>query len=180
MRFIAGCVLAFVLTCGVAQCDRSRPLTRPSKQQVIADLQKGAKADFEQRLKNARELARQRGRSNMSEKDRQGAISAFKNLFYNSLYIRYHCMMTEWTEDVEKFATQVKQCFDERAAAHQKFFQLSENIRAFDNQTLLRCELVSRLFEAEIEFPRFDFLQDDNVFLFDAAKLNECLFKPVR
>ena len=60
-------------------------------------------------------------------------------------------------------------------AEFQRFYGLSDYVAVIGRERLAKCEMQSRLFDAEIEFPPYDFLKRNGIFLFDFAKYNACV-----
>jgi hypothetical protein len=110
-----------------------------------------------------------------TQKDYEIAVTGTKMLVYNKAYIYYSCIMSlgpsgNFTNE------QLSRCVEEKMRPVKRWFGLGANYASvIGDQRSVRCEMRTRMFEAELEFPPYDFLKDKEVALYDVAKMNECL-----
>ncbi len=108
------------------------------------------------------------------------ATDGIRMLFYNKAYNQYFCFSTLLVQPG-------KTADDALACAYARNIELAKHVKIVsDYEALIKskaakatqCFLKSRLFDAEIEFPPFDFLRTsdgkDNT-LYDYKALNLCL-----
>lgn len=105
----------------------------------------------------------------VSEEQRREGTDGLKMAEYNKAYGTYVCWKTTNTED------SFQACTKKFMAEFQRFFGLSDYAVVIGRVRLAKCEMQSRLFDAEIEFPPYDFLKGNGIFLFDLAKYNACV-----
>lgn len=108
-----------------------------------------------------------------SPREREMAIMGVKNLLYYKSYSLYECIIKFRSDDAA-----LKACEARVISAIAKQFGLAEYADVVSNKNSRLCEMKSRLFEKEIEFPPFDFLAGAQ--LYDIEKLNECILASSR
>jgi hypothetical protein len=112
------------------------------------------------------------GRPMPSEKEKSDALDGVKLLTYNQAYSGYSCF--------KQFGLGEKLDECNRTAAEElvRFMGLSRYDRLTTGRQSAICEMKSRLFVAEAEFPPYDFLKGAQLFNF--KQLNECLLENAR
>jgi len=158
----------------------------PSQQDTALDLKKEATAIIERNIRAEFEHTMKEvfwpKMANASEEDKKLGLKSTKWLFYNKAYAYYRCGTTDarGSSDVKLIEREFVRCFEDHAAQFKKTLKLVDYAPAIDLHTQIQCEMRSRLFEAELEFPAFDFLQGDGVYLLDYKKWNDCLLGAAR
>ncbi len=119
---------------------------------------------------------------NATEQERDSVINLGKFTFYNMMYHRYECAtITPLASDLEETKQRIAKCIREKSVEAVKFNKLfREYADTIGSENIERCGLVSRLSEAEKEFPPFDYLTASSSQLFDFSKMNECLLSGVK
>jgi hypothetical protein len=143
------------------------------KQVLRAEMERDSQKEFEEMKKEAWKRSKDQ---NPSVEVRNMADNFMKMIFYNRKYNEYLCVTTTLTGDTEVFA----QCINGRSAQIAKFIKMADYIPSLDPPKANRCEVLSRMFEAEFEFPPFDYLKGERINLFDFEKFNECLMRALR
>ena len=115
--------------------------------------------------------------------DMERVIDAIKSLYYNDAYSLYICMKVAAAETApsgdESIQTK-RNCYEKRNSAQRntvKILMQYTSLFTRNKEKAKQCELKSRLFDAEIEFPPFDFLKqsDGRDNLYDYSVMNQCL-----
>jgi len=108
-------------------------------------------------------------------------LEFFQFAYYNKAYAYYRCGKTARpSADADIVEPEFVRCFEDYKAQFSKFMKLVDYVLAIDLHTQMQCEMRTRLFEAELEFPAFDFLQGEGVGLVDFKKWNDCLLGAAR
>ena len=119
------------------------------------DLEAQSVTDTDRALKELLAQAKDKG----TEDERRQAAEGVKGLLYNMAYIKYHCVTT----------TNAEQFGDDLFI----YSRLVVDYSAALAERSVQCEIQSRLYEAENEFPPFPIWKDAK--LFDFARMNKCL-----
>ena len=125
---------------------------------------------------------------NLKTKNAQEAEAAkevFKLLFYNKAYNVYACTksMAHSSATPAEWSAKSERCWREHNEEAAKMIKIATGYDAlFSNKEAMKCELKARLFDAEFEFPPFDFLKTSKGrdYLFDFKLLNACLVSIVQ
>ena len=100
-------------------------------------------------------------------------------LAYNKAYIYYSCLLSlgppATTE--EAILDWVQNLIAEAVATNNLTIQY---ISLFErNPKAVKCELKARLFKEELEFPPYDFLVGEGIYLYDHKVMRACLISSV-
>ena len=72
-------------------------------------------------------------------------------------------------------------CYEPKKLEFVKFVNMSEEAAVIEPLAFKRCALSSRLFDAELEFKPFNFLQEDSpAKLYDFKEYNLCIIRAAR
>jgi hypothetical protein len=74
----------------------------------------------------------------------------------------------------------LERCIQERSIHMGTFYNLSEYFPLLMPPALTRCEARSRLFQAEINFRPYSFLEGRNTKLLDMEKFNQCVVESIK
>ena len=140
---------------------------------------------FDQAVSKFRKAAQEKN-SHVFEKepnDMERTIDAIKSLYYNDAYSLYICMkvaVAEAAPSGDEPIQKMRNCHQKRNFAQRNTVKiLMQHFSLFmsNKEKAKQCELESRLFDAEIEFPPFDFLKqlDGRDNLYDYSLMNQCL-----
>ena len=127
------------------------------------DLEAQSVTDTDRALKELLAQAKDKG----TEDERRQAAEGVKGLLYNMAYIKYHCVTTT---NAEREADACMKKFGDDLYIYSR---LVVDYSAALAERSLQCEIQSRLYEAENEFPPFPIWKDAK--LFDFARMNKCL-----
>ena len=100
-------------------------------------------------------------------------------LIYNKAYIYYSCIVSlgpAATTD-EVISDCVNEPIAETIAANNFMTDYLPLIER--NPKALKCELKTRLFKAEVEFPPYNFLLGEGIHLYDFKEMRACLISSV-
>ncbi|MGE0677722.1 hypothetical protein [Pseudolabrys sp.] len=103
------------------------------------------------------------------EATKQMAIEGLKGLSYMKAYAMYKCAVS-WETQSKKM-----ECLAENEKALRRFFRLSDYASVVPPERQFRCEMKNRLYDAEVEFPPFEFLRSQRSRLLDQQKFFECM-----
>jgi hypothetical protein len=103
-----------------------------------------------------------------SEDELRLGVEAIKDMLYNKAYNQYRCVLIHPTS-----ASEINECFVMAIRQMAIYHKLAADYFSTIAKRSRQCEMQTRLFEAEIEFPPYSFL--GNAQLFDYARMNECL-----
>jgi hypothetical protein len=106
------------------------------------------------------------------EKTADLAMQGVEFLLYNQAYYAYSCLkLFGPNADKDKY----EKCVSDSNARQIKYTKIADYVMTIPPQVHLRCEMKSRLFDAEDEFPPFAFFRwKHKLHLFDFEKLNNC------
>ena len=131
---------------------------------IEADTKKGCEEFLSQFMNSAKPDA--------TEKDRHLARLGIKEACYNKTYTQYRCVLANMPS-----LTKATECIEKANSEQITAFKLVTDYGATIARRSAECEMKSRLFEAEIEFSPYPFLEDDKEQprLYDFARMVECL-----
>jgi hypothetical protein len=169
--------IAFGLTIGLTSANAEDNLRSLIETQI--------KGEFDVGLQQFREIALANNPAAVANShDWTLATDFVKSTFYNKAYNYYFCSKINQT-DVSSSSEQKEQSYSSCLSERGKGLLIAYKIGTQYNDLLrgragLQCELRARLFNAEIEFPPFDFLKQSNGqdALYDYTILNDC-FKSI-
>ena len=145
------------------------------EQFVRSEIEKAARLEFDMLMEQL--FAHERG----SDEQRKVAIARIKLAMYNKSYINFKCWLSAIFDAQETGRETLDQTKLEDCAKG-PLSQLYTNYkiwvdyrRAMEPITAKRCEMRARLFDGELEFPPFDFLNGNEPTLFDFEKWHACL-----
>lgn len=107
--------------------------------------------------------------TNGTEQEKRDATEGTKMLVYNKVYGTYACFVANTDEAA------IAACNKNHMHEFRRFSGLGQYIGVIGIQRLGKCHMQSRLFDAEVEFPPYEFLKGKGVMLFDLAKFNNCV-----
>jgi hypothetical protein len=152
--------LAVVLGIMVAATSFSYSQERIPQQVLLRIvLESTAKAEFDARVAAINPKA--------NEQQRENVTNALKLVEYNRIYGAYTCMLASPRDKDAILTCQAKFLKELR--------RFSVLISTITRERIRECETHHRLFEAEIEFPPYEFLKGPISHLFDLSKFDECL-----
>jgi hypothetical protein len=162
------------------------PLIAKEGNQALRSIaEQQTKDAFDQAVSKFRKAAQEKD-SHVFDKepnDMERVIDAIKSLYYNDAYSLYICMKVAAAETApsgdESIQTK-RNCYEKRNSAQRntvKILMQYTSLFTRNKEKAKQCELKSRLFDAEIEFPPFDFLKqsDGRDNLYDYSLMNQCL-----
>ena len=106
-------------------------------------------------------------------------------LYYNRAYIFFSCFLSLDPAlalgDTAKTQQALSDCVREPLKEMTASLKLVTDYGPLflRNPKAMKCELKARLFKAELEFPAYDFLASDKVYLYDHKTLGACLISSV-
>jgi hypothetical protein len=161
MKRLAALLLALVPLAAGAQTIQKTPQV---KTELRLLLEPSVRGDFEAALKTLEAKIK----PGMPENEVKMAKEGLQSLSYNKAYNHYRCYL-EHAPSVEKG----DECIQERVKHFLVYNNLTRDYFSSVAGRTKQCEMQSRLFEAEIEFPPYSFLKGAH--LFDFQHMNECL-----
>jgi len=162
------------------------PLIAEEGNQALRSIaEEQTKDAFDQAVSKFRKAAQEKD-SHVFDKepnDMERVIDAIKSLYYNDAYSLYICMKVaaaETTPSGDESIQKMRNCHEKRNSAQRntvKILMQYTSLFTRNKEKAKQCELKSRLFDAEIEFPPFDFLKqsDGRDNLYDYSLMNQCL-----
>ena len=162
------------------------PLIAEDGNQALRSIaEEQTKDAFDQAISKFRKAAQEKN-SHVFDKesnDMERVIDAIKSLYYNDAYSLYICMKVAAAETApsgDKSIQTMRNCHEKRNSAQRntvKILMQYNSLFMRNKEKAKQCELKSRLFDAEIEFPPFDFLKqsDGRDNLYDYSLMNQCL-----
>jgi hypothetical protein len=120
-------------------------------------------------------------RKGESDEQRKIAILGIKLAMYNKSYINFKCLLTAIYDAQEADRatldeTKLEDCAKGPLSQLYMSYKIFIDYRkAIEPMIAKRCKMHARLFDDEIKFPPFDFLNGDEQELFDFEKWHECL-----
>jgi hypothetical protein len=120
----------------------------------------------------------------LTPKDAESVTDFFKGKFYNAAYSQYHCTKVAMqqsslsaTEQFDYADTCYRKAQQDYAKTMKIISQYEALLKATDPRKEAACELKARLFDAEFEFPPYDFLKQSvgQDILYDYAIFSSCL-----
>ena len=176
---IAALVVALLVTgaTGVTIAVREPPLVDGKNPEpfVRSEIEKAARFEFDTLMEQV--FAHKNG----SDEQRKAAIAGIKLAMYNKSYINFKCLLTAIYDAQEADRETLDETKLEHCAKgplsqlYTNYKMLVDYRKAMEPITAKRCEMRARLFDSELEFPPFDFLNGDEPALFDFEKWHECL-----
>lgn len=169
-----GLVATFTFFGGASEADKDHIL-----KQARAELEAVTRKNYDDALnllKRAMEERIAKGIiSRPSAQQLKMSEDGIRLVFYNKAYAVYACVKNaiELLENID-----LKACEAKMSAQLNMNMKLSDYIDAVGDRAAIRCEMQSRLFQEELEFPPFEFLEGAR--LFDYDKLNACIMSSVR
>jgi hypothetical protein len=122
-------------------------------------LENEAKAAFDRRIAAINPKA--------NKQQREDVTNALRLAEYNRIYGAYTCMLASpWDKDA------ILTCQKKFLKELRRFERL---ISTIGRERIVECEMRHRLYEAEIEFPPYEFLKGPISHLFDLSKFDECV-----
>ena len=162
------------------------PLIAEEANQALRSIaEKQTKEAFDQAVSKFRKAAQEKD-SHVLQKgpnDMERTIDAIKSLYYNDAYSLYICMKMAAAEAApsgDEPIQKMRSCHEKRNFAQRytvKILTQYYSLFTSNKEKAKECEQQSRLFDAEIEFPPFDFLKqsDGRDNLYDYRLMNQCL-----
>ena len=160
------------------------PLIAEEGNQALRSIaEKQTKDAFDQAVSKIREAAQEKNSQDKESNDVERVIDAIKSLYYNDAYSLYICMKVAAAETApsgDESIQKMRNCHEKRNSAQRntvKILMQYNSLFMRNKEKAKQCELKSRLFDAEIEFPPFDFLKqsDGRDNLYDYSLMNQCL-----
>jgi hypothetical protein len=102
-----------------------------------------------------------------TEQQREDVTNVLKLVQYNKIYVAYRCVLASPSDKDAILVCQTKFLNELR-----RFSRLIYTIR---RKRINECKMRHRLYEAEIEFPPYEFLKGPISHLFDLSKFDECV-----
>ena len=144
--------------------------TPEMKRSLRAFLEPEIAKETEAALRDFMTAARARGTD--ESPDLPLALSGVKSLVYNSAYARYRCML-ENIRSPDLAGECYRKAILELYASYKIFTEYTAQVAPRSK----RCQLEARLFEAELEFPPYKFLEGEGMNLYDHGRMAACLRK---
>jgi hypothetical protein len=176
---IAALVVALLVTgaTGVALTVReSASVEGKSPEQFVRfEIEKAARLEFDTLMEQV--FAHKRG----SDEQRKAAIAEIKLAIYNKSYINFKCFLNAIYDAQEAGRetldeTKLEDCAKGPLSQLYTEYKIWVGFRkAMDPMIAKRCEMHARLFDGELEFPPFDFLNGNEPALFDFEEWHACL-----
>ena len=176
---IAALVVALLVTgaTGVTLTVREPPLVedRIPESFVRSEIEKAARFEFDTLMEQV--LVRK----GEPDEQRKSAILGIKLTMYNKSYINFKCLLTAIYDAQEASRetldeTKLEDCAKgPLSQLYTNYKLLVGNREAIEPMIAKQCEMRARLFDGELEFPPFDFLNGDEPELFDSEKWHACL-----
>jgi hypothetical protein len=145
------------------------------------------RATIEQQIRNeykqgSAEIIKQILATNPNFKDRQVIEDWIKGLFYNKAYNFFFCIKSaggQPSSGTERLSG-AETCYEERNKQAAKVTTIMiqyASLLLSKPKEVVQCDLQARLFDAEIDFPPFDFLKQSSGrdALYDNAAMSACL-----
>ncbi|MCG6203385.1 hypothetical protein LPW26_01930 [Rhodopseudomonas sp. HC1] len=168
-RIFRGLALGCLVTFFNASCEASSQTLSPDQLSHLREMIRGdIKPKFDEDARKLRYLAIQ---NDVKSNALRLAIQGLQTNYYNLSYIMYSCFISSLATTVDD----IDPCRKKKIVAMAKTSGLAEYSVAREKSG--RCEMGARIFEAEVEFPPFEFLAFDGNSLFDFDKLNRCLLE---
>jgi hypothetical protein len=127
-------------------------------------------------IKAAQANAKSRGNAN-DPHEMEIATDFVKEMFYNKAYVLYRCLKdgASTKGSPEEKWDQAQACYKASNLQIIKAYKIVSDYPSWPWEA--ECELKSRLFDAEVEFPPFDFLRETTSSnrLLDHNRLIECI-----
>jgi hypothetical protein len=163
MRFILAVGLCVLFSATAAAQVR----TEEGKQRIRKILEAEFSAKTAKYLRDLRDDTKRNG---ATKAEQIMAADAWKRMLYQEAYGQYRCVTTS-----SSFA-EAEECMKRAGADLVILYRLITQHGPLVADRSARCEMQSRLFDAEIEFPPFSFLKGATK-LYDLARMFECLRK---
>lgn len=138
----------------------------------IEELRKIVERDTRLKFEKAVIVLNERQKAkNVSAGTYRKAMDGIKNIFYYEAYSWHSCVLATLNTSFED----AEQCKKAKSIAREKYSKLASYPRVVARSA--DCEMRSRLYEEEIDFPPFDFLkvQEGENYLLDFDALNKCV-----
>ena len=161
MKFMIALLL---IATSVAARAQTMQLSSSQKQEWRGVVEREIKEDFDAAAPMFRKELEGKG----TPEERRLAFELVKFLFYNKAYNWYRCGI-----DHMPFEDKIRNCILNLNRQIAVNLKLSFDYFSSIARRSQECEMRARLFEAEIEFPPYDFLEGAQ--LFDFRLLNDCL-----
>lgn len=126
--------------------------------------------DFAKETQTAIEEFFAEAKNKGTEEERRLAIRGIKGMLYNKAYNQYRCILAHPTSFPD-----VQECSAKANRDLAVYFRLATQYFSTVAKRSMQCEMQSRLFEEEIDFPPYPFFEGAR--LFDHARMTECLRK---
>lgn len=124
--------------------------------------------DFAKQTENAVAEMLRLSKGGGTPEERQEAIKGVKSLMYNKAYNLYRCALLHPTS-----LSDAEECSSNANREMLVLFNLISSYSSLIAKRSLRCEMETRLFKAEIDFPPFSYMGEAH--LFDHERMVECL-----
>jgi hypothetical protein len=113
------------------------------------------------------------------------AVQGLGTMLYNKANVILQCVADALVQAgdgaspilQQEAKSKLEGCAKDATVQMTKTFQLS-GYSANMNEVAVKCEMISRLFEREQEFPPYEFLQLTRPLLLDFKRFNDCLLSP--
>lgn len=104
------------------------------------------------------------------------AREGLKLMLYNKAYNHYVCTLAEFRKDeAQRSEASLSACAEHRNKQAIKFTRMLDYAPVIGASEFRRCGLQSRLFDAELEFKPYPFLEGEGMELYDYEKYNRCI-----
>jgi hypothetical protein len=159
-------LLAAFLCVSISATAAAQLRTEEGKQRIRKILESEFSAKTEELLSA---LKAETKRNGATESEQRMAADGMKTMLYNQAYGQYHCYTTSAS------VAEAEECSKRVGRDIVIFYRLVTQHSPAVASRSARCEMQSRLFDAEIEFPPISFLKDAK--LYDLPRMIECLRK---